>query len=147
MNTYTATLRLGGRQYQATRQGSPQFTATLGGGGGGSHAATFSAQAGAALSAGRVVKVASGVATYWSPGDALGPVGVTVTAAGTGEQVTIQTSGHLVSPGWNLTPGRCFATANGVISPTPATSKVQPIGEAIAADTLVIQFFPSITTL
>lgn len=82
--------------------------------------------AGQNLSAGRAVVSIGNLVYYFQPSDltlARGIVGVTKTAALSGELVYIQISGEFSDPGLSLTPDQgVFVAANGVLTTTPPTS-------------------------
>lgn len=101
-------------------------------------------EAGQDLSSGRAVVIDGGDAFYFQPGTALHAgrvVGVTKTAALSGNDVQVQLSGEFTDAGLGLTVDRpVFAGANGVLSVTPSpTGIVQMMGVSISADEMIIQ--------
>jgi len=120
--------------------------------GGGGADLDLTAEAGSAMSSGRVVTVLNGIATYFDPtnDDMYGlAVGLTKTSANIGDQIGIKSFGKFYESGLNLTAGQLyFAGVNGtlVLSPENLTI-VQPIGVAMDADNILINIQNSIETI
>lgn len=97
-----------------------------------------------AIGAGRVVTLLPDGAHYFDPtipnyGKA---VGVSKHAAGAGDDLAIALIGPVVLVGAGYTPGaRFWAATNGTLTTTPPTAGVVvPVGYAVDADTLLVQF-------
>lgn len=108
--------------------------------------------AGVSLSALRAVTTnPSGQAVYAST-DTLGNaqvVGITMSAAGAGEQVGVKTFGTMSDAGWNWTKGAVYLGTNGQLTQTAATGgaiSVQ-VGRALTATQLFVDVDTTITTV
>lgn len=104
--------------------------------------------AGQNLSAGRAVVSIGNLAYYFQPSDltmARGIVGVTKTAALTGDIVDVQVGGEFVDIGLALTPDAAvFVGSNGVLTSTPpASGLVLQAGVAITPQKMILR--PSFT--
>lgn len=109
---------------------------------------TIQMLAGQNLSAGRAVVAIGNLAYYFQPSDltlARGIVGVTKTAALTGDLVDIQVGGEFTDPGLALTPDTgVFVGANGVLTSTPPASGLVLIaGTSITSTKFILR--PSFT--
>lgn len=109
---------------------------------------TIQMLAGQNLSAGRAVISIGNLAYYFQPSDltmARGIVGITKTAALTGDVVEIQVGGEFTDPGLALTPDAAvFVGTNGVLMPVPPTSGlVLQAGVAITTTKMILR--PSFT--
>lgn len=112
----------------------------------------LTAEAGSALSSGRVVTVLNGIATYFDPNndDMYGlAVGLTKTSANIGDQVGIKSFGKFYESGLNLTAGQLyFAGVNGTLVLSPLNLVInQPIGMALDEDSILINIQNSIETI
>lgn len=108
--------------------------------------------AGASLSALRCITTnGSGEAIYATP-DSLSNavvIGISTTAANTGENITIKTSGQITDASWNWTKGAIYLGANGSLTQTAPTggSIVVHVAKAITATTLIIDIDTIIQTV
>ena len=103
--------------------------------------------AGQATSSGRLITALSNEAVYFDPSSNYEPIGVTFNAALAGDEVTVILVGPIEIPGWGLTPGAVYyAGPNGTLISNPelATGRVQAIGVAEDANTLIINIQPAI---
>jgi hypothetical protein len=94
-----------------------------------------------AISAGRVVTVVSNIADYFDTSGNLEPAGIAKNAAAQGDTVQVALNGPVTMAGWGLTPGAVYyAGANGTLisDPTQAVGRVQIIGVAEDANTLIV---------
>jgi len=100
----------------------------------------ITAEAGQNISATRLVKIVSGIATYFDPTTDAEAAGIATTAATTGNPVTVTLSGKVEIAGWGLTPGALYwAGANGqIFSTDPANVLSKQIGVADDANTLIL---------
>lgn len=115
-------------------------------GSGSASAETYTAST--AISSGRIVRAISNAVSYFDPtNDVAEPTGISKTAAAQGDVVEVILSGPVVIPGWGLTPGSVYyAGENGTLisDPSQATGRVQAIGVAEDANTLIINIQPAI---
>lgn len=66
-------------------------------------------------------------------------IGLTVTAASAGTNVTVQTTGDVVESSWNWTPGPVWVGDNGLPTQTPPTTGwLQLLGVALGSTRLVL---------
>lgn len=98
-----------------------------------------------AIGAGRVVTLESDGAHYYDPTTTAGygkAVGVSKHAAAANGDLAIALIGPVTLVGAGFTPGtRFWAAANGMLTSTPPTNGlVVPVGYAVDADTLFVQF-------
>lgn len=103
--------------------------------------------AGQATSSGRLMTAISNQATYFDPEGAYEPAGIALNASMQGDQVVVILNGPVVISGWGLTPGAAYyAGPNGTIISDPAqcVGRVQQIGVAEDANTLIINIQPAI---
>jgi hypothetical protein len=93
----------------------------------------------------------SGLAKYATPDSLANAVviGISTTAANTGENITIKTSGQITDASWNWTKGAIYLGANGVLTQTAPTggSIVVHVAKAITATTLIIDIDTIIQTV
>ena len=96
----------------------------------------------------RFVRVENGVALYATHTDTLlygRVVGISVTSAVNGTDVTVLLSGFMDEPTWTWTPGLIWVGANGALVQTPPTSGiVWPVARATSATRIYIQPFQPI---
>lgn len=93
----------------------------------------------------------SGLAKYATP-DSLANalvIGISTTAANTGENITIKTSGQLTDANWSWTKGAIYLGSNGTLTQTaPAGGNIiVHVGKAITATTIIIDIDTIITTV
>lgn len=108
--------------------------------------------ASASLSALRCITTdGSGLAKYATPDTLENAVviGISTTAANTGENITIKTSGQLTDANWSWTKGAIYLGSNGVLTQTAPTggSIVVHVAKAITATTIIIDIDTIITTV
>jgi hypothetical protein len=93
----------------------------------------------------------SGLAKYATPDSLANAVviGISTTAANTGENITIKTSGQITDASWNWTKGVIYLGANGVLTQTAPTggSIVVHVAKAITSTTLIIDIDTIIQTV
>jgi hypothetical protein len=93
----------------------------------------------------------SGLAKYATPDSLANAVviGISTTAANTGENITIKTSGQITDASWNWTKGAIYLGANGVLTQTAPSggSIVVHVAKAITATTLIIDIDTIIQTV
>ncbi len=93
----------------------------------------------------------SGLAKYATPDSLANAVviGISTTAANTGENITIKTSGQITDASWNWTKGAIYLGTNGVLTQTAPTggSIVVHVAKAITATTLIIDIDTIIQTV
>lgn len=93
----------------------------------------------------------SGLAKYATPDTLANAVviGISTTAANTGENITIKTSGQLTDANWSWTKGVIYLGSNGVLTQTAPTggSIVVHVAKAITATTIIIDIDTIITTV
>ena len=93
----------------------------------------------------------SGLAKYATPDSLANAVviGISTTAANTGENITIKTSGQITDASWNWTKGAIYLGANGVLTQTAPTggSIIVHVAKAITATTLIIDIDTIIQTV
>ena len=93
----------------------------------------------------------SGLAKYATPDSLANAVviGISTTAANTGENITIKTSGQITDASWNWTKGAIYLGANGALTQTAPTggSIVVHVAKAITATTLIIDIDTIIQTV
>jgi hypothetical protein len=100
-----------------------------------------------AISSGRVVVCLNNTAAYFDPTSNAEPSGITRTAAINGDLVSVVLGGPVQIPGWGLTPGAVYyAGSNGTLisNPDSAVGRVQIIGVAEDANTLLVNIQPPI---
>jgi hypothetical protein len=110
--------------------------------------AAFVIPSGEALSSYRAVRMSDGTAYYCdgSTANHAGTcIGVTITAAILGDDVSIQSIGEVFDPTFALTEGPLFVGAMGVLSPTPGTAFAQEIARATSTTSLFVNIQPAIT--
>jgi hypothetical protein len=103
--------------------------------------------AGQATSSGRLLTALSNQAVYFDPSGNFEPAGIALNAAIQGDEVTVILNGPIEISGWGLTPGAAyFAGPNGTLLSDPAqcVGRVQQIGVAEDANTLIINIQPAI---
>jgi hypothetical protein len=108
--------------------------------------------AGMSISALRCITTdSSGLAKYATPDSLANAVviGISTTAASTGQNITIKTSGQLSDASWNWTKGAIYLGANGVLTQTAPSggSIIVHVAKAITATTLIIDIDTTITTV
>jgi hypothetical protein len=76
-------------------------------------------------------------------------IGISTTAASTGQNITIKTSGQITDASWNWTKGSIYLGANGSLTQTAPTggSIVVHVAKAITATTLIIDIDTIIQTV
>ncbi len=93
----------------------------------------------------------SGLAKYATPDSLANAVviGISTTAASTGQNITIKTSGQITDASWNWTKGAIYLGANGTLTQTAPTggSIVVHVAKAITATTLIIDIDTIIQTV
>jgi hypothetical protein len=93
----------------------------------------------------------SGLAKYATPDSLANSVviGISTTAASTGQNITIKTSGQITDASWNWTKGAIYLGANGVLTQTAPSggSIVVHVAKAITATTLIIDIDTIIQTV
>ncbi len=93
----------------------------------------------------------SGLAKYATPDSLANAVviGISTTAASTGQNITIKTSGQITDASWNWTKGAIYLGANGVLTQTAPTggSIIVHVAKAITATTLIIDIDTIIQTV
>lgn len=93
----------------------------------------------------------SGQAKYATPDTLANAVviGISTTAANTGENITVKTSGQLTDASWSWTKGTIYLGANGVLTQTAPSggSIVVHVAKAITATTIIIDIDTTITTV
>jgi hypothetical protein len=93
----------------------------------------------------------SGLAKYATPDSLANAVviGISTTAASTGQNITIKTSGQITDASWNWTKGAIYLGANGSLTQTAPTggSIVVHVAKAITATTLIIDIDTIIQTV
>lgn len=97
--------------------------------------------AGQSLSAGRLVSISGNLAYNFTPEGFSEPAGITENAATEGDEAMVVMNGEITIPGWGLTPGALYyAGPNGTLlsNPESATIRIQQIGVAINANTMII---------
>lgn len=102
---------------------------------------TVSLTASGAISALRAVVADDGNARYPNmtvAGDVAAVVGISVTSAASGGQVSVLTAGPWTDAGWSWSPGPVFAGTGGVLTQTPPTGAVLMVGRALDATTLMV---------
>jgi hypothetical protein len=108
--------------------------------------------AGMSISALRCITTdGSGLAKYATPDSLANAVviGISTTAANTGENITIKTSGQLSDASWNWTKGAIYLGANGVLTQTAPSggSIIVHVAKAITSTTLIIDIDTIIQTV
>ena len=105
-------------------------------------------EAGESISALKVIKLVAGLAYVASSDDLTDDdlvVGVAVTGADVGQDVTVQLSGTLQDNVWNWAPGALFLGLSGDITQTPPTSGVLvKVGAPINSNKILIRIWPPI---
>lgn len=93
------------------------------------------------ISALRVVTQTANGAELFDPATDAGVFGVSTTAATAGNDVTVQTTGLIASPGAGLTPGEWYyaGPSGTLVTPAPLSGPVIPIGYAADADSLIVR--------
>jgi hypothetical protein len=109
-------------------------------------------EASTSLSALRCITTdSSGLAKYATPDSLANAVviGISTTAANTGENITIKTSGQITDALWNWTKGAIYLGANGSLTQTAPTggSIIVHVAKAITATTLIIDIDTIIQTV
>ena len=93
----------------------------------------------------------SGLAKYATPDSLANSVviGISTTAASTGQNITIKTSGQITDASWSWTKGAIYLGANGSLTQTAPTggSIVVHVAKAITATTLIIDIDTIIQTV
>ncbi len=93
----------------------------------------------------------SGLAKYATPDSLANAVviGISTTAANTGENITIKTSGQITDASWNWTKGAIYLGANGSLTQTAPTAGdiIVHVAKAITATTLIIDIDTIIQTV
>ncbi len=93
----------------------------------------------------------SGLAKYATPDSLANAVviGISITSASTGQNITIKTSGQITDASWNWTKGAIYLGANGTLTQTAPTggSIVVHVAKAITATTLIIDIDTIIQTV
>jgi hypothetical protein len=93
----------------------------------------------------------SGLAKYATPDSLANAVviGISTTAASTGQNITIKTSGQITDASWNWTKGAIYLGANGVLTQTAPSggSIIVHVAKAITATTLIIDIDTIIQTV
>ena len=76
-------------------------------------------------------------------------IGISTTAASTGQNITIKTSGQITDASWNWTKGSIYLGANGSLTQTAPTggSIIVHVAKAITATTLIIDIDTIIQTV
>lgn len=76
-------------------------------------------------------------------------IGISTTAANTGQNITIKTSGQITDASWNWAKGAIYLGANGALTQTAPTggSIVVHVAKAITATTLIIDIDTIIQTV
>lgn len=95
------------------------------------------------LSAGRAVIMEGGAFKYFQPSDPLHlgrVVGITISSATTGSQVTVQTGGIVTDASFTFDPDTpIFVTADGELSSSPPTSgTIHLVGLSLAGDQILL---------
>lgn len=102
--------------------------------------------AGESLSALRVVF--ADVEAYYADHDylpSMNVIGITVTAAIAGDDVSVMTSGKLSDPSWSWVAGPIYVGADGALTQTaPTTGFVQEVARAISPTDIIINIQPPI---
>jgi hypothetical protein len=112
---------------------------------------TFIRQAEQALSGHRVVKaVANNEVNYASNdqfSDAALIEGITTGAAGSGDDIEVQSSGEMVEDSWSWSLGPIFCGLNGQLTQSPpAGAWIRQVGVAVDTNRIVISLQPPIIT-
>lgn len=104
------------------------------------YAMAVTVEAGEDISATRLVKIVSGVATLYQPATDLEAAGIARTSALSGNTLTVILSGRVTIAGWGLTPGAVYwAGANGqIFSTDPETTRSKQVGAADSSNTLIL---------
>ncbi len=93
----------------------------------------------------------SGLAKYATPDSLANAVviGISTTAASTGQNITIKTSGQITDASWSWTKGAIYLGANGTLTQTAPTGGniVVHVAKAITATTLIIDIDTIIQTV
>jgi hypothetical protein len=93
----------------------------------------------------------SGLAKYATPDSLANSVviGISTTAASTGQNITIKTSGQITDASWNWTKGAIYLGANGSLTQTAPTGGdiIVHVAKAITATTLIIDIDTIIQTV
>ena len=93
----------------------------------------------------------SGLAKYATPDTLANAVviGISTTAANTGENITIKTSGQLTDASWAWTKGAIYLGSNGTLTQTAPTggNVIVHVAKAITATTIIIDIDTTITTV
>ena len=93
----------------------------------------------------------SGLAKYATPDTLANAVviGISTTAANTGENITIKTSGQLTDASWAWTKGAIYLGSNGTLTQTAPTggNVIVHVAKAITATTIIIDIDTIITTV
>ncbi len=93
----------------------------------------------------------SGLAKYATPDSLANAVviGISITSASTGQNITIKTSGQITDASWNWTKGAIYLGDNGSLTQTAPTggSIVVHVAKAITATTLIIDIDTIIQTV
>ncbi len=93
----------------------------------------------------------SGLAKYATPDSLANAVviGISTTAASTGQNITIKTSGQITDASWNWTKGAIYLGANGTLTQTAPSggSIIVHVAKAITATTLIIDIDTIIQTV
>ena len=93
----------------------------------------------------------SGLAKYATPDTLANAVviGISTTAANTGENITVKTTGQITDANWTWTKGAIYLGSNGNLTQTAPTggSIVVHVAKAITATTIIIDIDTIITTV
>jgi hypothetical protein len=93
----------------------------------------------------------NGLAKYATPDSLANAVviGISTTAASTGQNITIKTSGQITDASWSWTKGAIYLGANGSLTQTAPTggSIIVHVAKAITATTLIIDIDTIIQTV
>ena len=93
----------------------------------------------------------SGLAKYATPDTIANAVviGISTTAANTGENITIKTTGQLTDANWTWTKGAVYLGSNGVLTQTAPSggNVIVHVAKAITATTIIIDIDTIITTV
>lgn len=104
-----------------------------------------------AMSGHRAVKAVAGNQVSYASADTVGDamifLGVTTTAADSGENIAVVTQGRIVEPSWNWVPdGRIFIGANGVLTQdqNPSWAFTRIVAIALSATEIFVNPQPAI---